>query len=448
MAHHLPFNYASSEELQSAAQDLRIELPFQDDLSPLFQSIEIGGRIVPNRLSVHPMEGADASSRGAPGELTLRRYRRFAEGGSGLIWFEAAAVTGEGRSNPHQLMITSDNRGSFQDLVEKTREAARLGFGEKHEILCVLQLTHSGRYSKPSGKPRPRVASANPYLDRFLKNVRVLSDEDLDFLQDDFVEAARLAYDAGFDAVDIKSCHGYLVNELLAGYSREHSRYGCGFENRARFLTEVTARIHAELPRFMLTSRLSAFDGIPFPYGFGFTKDSPQDIDLTEARILIRRLLLLGGRFFSMSAGNPRITSHLTRPFDRPLPGADPPEEHPLVGVKRLLSLTAGMQRDLPDVPFIGTGYSWLRQFFPFVAAAVLERGEASLIGLGRSAFAYPEAPRDLMDSGILDPRNTCITCSKCSELLRGGLHTGCVVRDAEIYVQEYRKLGRGVERE
>ena len=443
MAHHLPFDYRSSDDLHHAARDLGYELPLQDDLTPLFRPLEIGGRSCPNRLAVHPMEGADASSKGTPGELTFRRYFRFASGGSGLIWFEATAVTGEGRSNPQQLMLTSDNRGSFQDLVEKTRAAARSGFGEKHEIFCVLQLTHSGRYSRPAGKPRPKTSCANPYLDTALKGVTVLSDEDLDFLQDDFVEAARLAYTAGFDAVDIKSCHGYLVNDLLAGYSREHSRYGSGFENRTRFLTEVASRIRAEIPRLMVTSRLSAFDGIPFPYGFGFTKDSPRDIDLAELRALIRKLHMLGGHFFSVSAGNPRITAHMTRPFDRPLPGADLPEEHPLAGVMRLQSLTASMQRDFPDVPFIGTGYSWLRQFFPLVAAAVLERGEASLIGLGRSAFAYPEAPRDLMESGKLNPSKACLTCSKCSELLRGGLHTGCVVRDAETYVPEYRKLGR-----
>jgi 2,4-dienoyl-CoA reductase-like NADH-dependent reductase (Old Yellow Enzyme family) len=159
-------------------------------------------------------------------------------------------------------------------------------------------------------------------------------------------------------------------------------------------------------------------------------------------RTLLRKLFLLGGSIFSLTAGNPYVKPHLTRPFDRPLPGVPPPDEHPVEGVQRLLSITAEAQRSFPDVPVIGTGYSWLRQFFPFVAAGVLKQKEASLIGLGRSAFAYPGAPRDLMDTGALDPRKVCIACSKCSELLRGGRHAGCVVRDAEVYAPEYRKLG------
>jgi 2,4-dienoyl-CoA reductase-like NADH-dependent reductase (Old Yellow Enzyme family) len=288
------------------------------------------------------------------------------------------------------------------------------------------------------------VAGDNPYLNRPQDDARILTDEEIDDLQDRYVDAGRLAFAAGFDAVDIKCCHGYLIGELLGAYSRENSRYGQIFENRTRFLTEVFFRLHAELPRLILTSRLSAFDGIPYPYGFGFAKDSPFDIDLTELSALVRRLLLLGGGFFSVTAGNPHVKPHLTRPFDRPLPGAPPPDEHPLEGVRRLLSATAGLQRVFPHVPVMGAGFSWLRHFFPFVAAGAVKRKEASLIGLGRSAFAYPEAPRDLMDSGALDPKKACITCSKCSELLRGGGHAGCVVRDAGVYAGEYRRLDAG----
>jgi 2,4-dienoyl-CoA reductase (NADPH2) len=441
MAHHQPFSYASREDLLRSARGIGLELPLQDDLSPLFEPLRIGDTKLPNRLAVHPMEGADASPNGAPSELTFRRYRRYAEGGSGLIWFEATAVVAEGRANPRQLMITSENLEVFQDLVEQTREAARRGFGDSHEILCVLQLTHSGRYSKPQGQARPLVAVYNPYLDRPAEDVHVLSDQELDLLQDDYLEAARLAQSAGFDAVDIKSCHGYLLNELLAGYSREHSRYGSSFENRTRFLTEVYTRLRAEVPRLMVSSRLNAFDGIPFPYGFGFSKDTHLEIDLTEMKVLTRRLLLIGGRFFSYTAGIPYLKPHLGRPFDLPLPGNQPPDEHPLEGVRRLLSITGALQQSFPNVPVLGVGYSWLRQYFPYVAAAVVQRGEAALIGMGRSAFAYPEAPRDLMHLGELDPKKVCIACSKCSRLLRQGARTGCVVRDADVYAKEYSRL-------
>lgn len=441
MAHHLPFGYHSEDELYQAGLNLGLEIPFRSDISPLLRSTTVGGRLVPNRLTVQPMEGADAFTNGSPSELTLRRYRRYAEGGSGMIWFEATAVVPSGRSNPRQLMITSDNLEAFRTLVDNTRAAAHARFGKSHDIFCVLQLTHSGRYSKPKGSPRPLVAAYNPYLDKLADEVHILSDEELGHLQDSFLDAARLAYHAGFDAVDIKCCHGYLLNEILGAYSREHSRYGKGFESRTRFLTEVFYKIQNGAPDLLLSTRLSVFDGIPFPYGFGFAKDTPLDIDLTEVTALIRRLQLLGCVFLNISLGNPYVKPHLGRPYDTPIRGSELPDEHPLEGVMRLIKVTGDLQKSFPDLPGIGTGYSWLRQFFPQVGAAVVARKEAAFIGLGRSSFAYPSAPRDLMEKGSLDANKVCLTCSKCSELMRSGRTTGCVVRDSEIYAAEYQKM-------
>jgi 2,4-dienoyl-CoA reductase-like NADH-dependent reductase (Old Yellow Enzyme family) len=250
-----------------------------------------------------------------------------------------------------------------------------------------------------------------------------------------------LAHHAGFDAVDIKNCHGYLLNELLAGYNRKHSRYGGSFENRTRFLTELVQKIHALIPRLLISVRLNAFDGIPYPYGFGFTKDSHLDIDVTEIHTLIRRLVLFGCSFFSLSCGNPYSKPHLGRPFDRAMPGMSLPDEHPLEGISRLLRITARLQKSFPDVPFVGTGYSWLRHFLPNIGAAVIKNKEASIIGLGRSSLAYPDVPKDLMKEGALNPEKACITCSRCSEMMRAGLRIGCVVHDEEIYGKEYKMI-------
>jgi len=432
MPYHEQFNYRSSEELLAAGEKLSLDLPYQEDISPLLQPITIGNITLPNRLVVHPMEGADAYPHGAPSDMTLRRYLRYARGGSGMIWFEATAVTENGRANPRQLLLSGVTLDSFKRLLEKVRSAGREIFGDGHNIYCVLQLTHSGRYSWSKGMPTPLVVTQNPYLNKKNEYDSLWSDEDLDYLQDIFLEAAGLAYHAGFDAVDIKSCHGYLLNEILAAYTREHSRYGKSFENRTRFITEVIYKIRTqyEMP---LSSRLSGFDGLPYPHGFGFSKDNIFEIDLTELQALMRRLLLLGCAFFNVSAGNPYYNPHVVRPYNRPLPGAKLPEEHPLEGVKRLLNIAGGLQKSFPNVPLVGTGYSWLRQFFPHVGAAVIARGEATLIGLGRSSFAYPDAPKDLMEQGKLDPNKVCISCSKCSELMRSGSISGCVVGTAGL---------------
>ena len=441
MSRHEPFDFRSGEELLAKASDMGVELPFQTDLSPLFAGIDLGTKKIPNRLAVQPMEGYDANPDGSPGDLTFRRYKRFARGGSALIWFEATSVVPEGRSNPCQLWIHTKNVDSFSRLVDETREEAFRSFGTGHDIYCVLQLTHSGRYSKPDGVFRPQVAVNNPILDDKSENLHVFSDEELDLLQENFIDAACLAGRAGFDAVDIKACHGYLVNDLLAAFGRQNSKYGGAFDNRVRFLEDLVNKIRQEVPQIQIAVRLNAYDGIPFPDGFGVSKGEPGGVDLTEPRKVVKRLIEGGLALLNITVGIPYLMPHMGRPYDRPVRKSPKPPEHPLEGVSRLISITGELQKEFLDLPIVGTGYSWLRQFFPNVGAAVLRNEMAAFIGLGRSAFAYPEGPVDLLEKGTVDPKKVCVACSRCTELARLGGSAGCVMRDKDIYGKQYKKL-------
>ena len=443
VACHERFSFKSKAELLEVSEKIGFDLPFSDDLTFLFESQSISSTAVSNRLAVQPMEGYDSRNDGAPNESVFRRYERYAQGGSGLIWFEAAGVVPEGRSNPHQMMLTERNRGRFRQLVDRTRKAAKKSRGGAHEIFFVLQLTHSGRFSRPDGISRPQCAAFLPGLDKDKSQVTIVSDSYLDSLQERFVESARLAFSAGFDAVDIKACHGYLVNDLLASFTRVNSRYGGEFDNRSRFLVETLQKIRAEIPELKLAVRLSVYDGIPFPHGFGVSKKEGSAPDLEEPLALIKRLVDSGCSLLNITLGNPHHKAHLGRPYDRPVNSSALADEHPLEGIRRLIKLTGQIQKQFPDTPCVGTGYSWLRQFFPHVGAAVLERGEASFIGLGRSSFAYPGAPLDLMDSGRIAPHRVCVACSCCSELARAGLPSGCVVHDKAVYAGEYLELRR-----
>jgi len=443
MSRHEPFNFRSSEELLAKASDLGVEIPFQQDLSPLFEEISLRSKKIVNRLAVQPMEGYDANPDGSPSDLTFRRYKRFSTGGSALIWFEATSVVPEGRSNPRQLWLHRQSVDGFTRLVAEVREEAIRILGAGHDIYCVLQLTHSGRYSKPEGNSQPCVALYNPILDERRENLHIFSDEELDLLQESFIDAACLAGRAGFDAVDIKACHGYVINELLAAFGRQDSKYGGSFDNRVRFLEELINKIRQEVPHIQIVVRLNAFDGIPFPDGFGVSRDESGCIDLTEPKQVISRLVEKGCSLLNITAGIPYLTPHLGRPFDRPVKGSPKPPEHPLEGVSRLLSHTSELQKEFPELPVVGTGYSWLRQFFPNVGAAVLQNKKAAFIGVGRSAFAYPEAPLDLMKKGKMKPKKVCISCSRCSEMMRIGGIAGCVMKDKEIYGKRYKTLLR-----
>ena len=440
MSRFQSFHFSSPEALLEKAQSLHLNLPFQEDISPLLQPICLGGKRLTNRLAVHPMEGFDALGDGSPSDLTLRRYLRFARGGSALIWFEAASICTEGRSNPRQLYLHEKNMPAFKFLVEKTRAESRLLFGAGHNILCILQLTHSGRYSRPRGHPAPLAAAANPILDKSFESVRIISDEELAKAGQDFLKAAALAREAGFDGIDIKACHGYLVNDLLGAHTRP-GPYGGGFSARTRFLNEVLETIHSDLPELTVAVRLSAGDGLPWPCGFGVSPDGGTGPDLEEPKALIARLVRRNLRILNISLGIPYVNPHWGRPYDRPVSGTPLPQEHPLEGLVRLIETAESIQKSFPELPLVGTGYSWLREYWPMTAAAVVSGGGATLIGLGRSSFAYPDAPKVLLEKGVLNRKKVCISCSRCTELMRAGCPSGCAVRDSEIYAKEFRKI-------
>lgn len=411
------------------------------DLTVLGTPRVIGDSTAPNRLMIHPMEGCDGETDGRPGPLTIRRYERFAAGGAGLLWVEACAVVGEGRANARQLWLTPENIGHFAALVETMRSTARAHYGEDFRPLLVLQLTHSGRYSKPEGRPAPLIAHHSP-LDEFSHvdaALPVLSDGYLDDLQGAYVQSARLAQEAGFDAVDVKACHRYLISELLASFTREGSRYGGAYENRTRLLREVVREIRQAAPELMVTSRLNVFDAFAYPYGWGMAPEGLQP-DLSEPLRLVGELQALGVALLNVTVGNPYFRPHYNRPYDRPIEGGYLPEETPLASIARFQALTRGVQQAYPQLAVAASGLSWLRTAFPAVAAALLEQGWATLAGLGREGFAYPDFARDILTGGAMDAQRCCIACSHCSQMMRDGVESGCPVRDAAVYGPIYRR--------
>ena len=327
-------------------------------------------------------------------------------------------------------------------MLDITRRAARKAFG--HEIVAVLQLTHSGRYSKPKGFPQPLIAHHSAVLDprhQLPADYPLVTDDYLDRLQDVYLSAAKLAAQAGFEGgVDVKACHRYLVSELLASHTRE-GKYGGTLENRSRLLRETIGKIRHELPGIFATTRINVFDAIPYPYGFGVARGELLP-DLSEPLEVIRSLRALGMAMVNVTVGNPYYNPHFGRPYDRPIVGVSTPDEHPLVGVARIVDLTRQVQQAFADFPVVATGYSWLRHLMPYLAAGVLDAGWATLFGQGRSAFAYPDAPRDILTKGYMEADKTCIACSGCSQIMCDGTMTGCVVRDSKIYGEQY-KLGR-----
>jgi NADPH-dependent glutamate synthase beta subunit-like oxidoreductase/2,4-dienoyl-CoA reductase-like NADH-dependent reductase (Old Yellow Enzyme family) len=430
-----------------------------EDVSILSEPVQAANLRIPNSLAVNPMEGADGLADGSPGPLTYRRYNRFAAGGAGLLWAEAIAVTPEGRANPRQLWLHEGTKDAFADMVRQMRDTAASGMGKEHKPVIVAQLTHSGRYSKPDGVARPLIPQRDVYRDSLVPEQRpstekisrvddscIVSDDYLDRLQLKYLHAARLAYKAGFDAVDIKSCHGYLVNELLASRNRK-GKYGGCFENRTRFILETVDKIKAELgDKIGICLRLGFYDAIPYPYGWGVDKNDYTKPDLEEPVRLLEMLRDKGVRLVNFTIANPYYNPHVGRPFNQPIKGAYAEPEHPLKGVERLIEIAAQIQSKFPDMVLVGTGYSLLRHLMGNVGAAAKASGKIKIIGAGRMAFAYPDFARDIINTGKMDQDKVCVGCSACTQLMRDGQSAGCVVRDNKIYGPIYKR-GRNSDR-
>jgi len=420
--------------------------------SPLARPIAVDGVRVGNRFCILPMEGWDGTAAGEPSELTRRRWRHFGISGAKLVWGgEAVAVRHDGRANPNQLMLTPATQPAIAALREQLVAAHRDRFGAHADgdLFVGLQLTHSGRYARPNvhDRPEPLTAWHHPALDRrFPGGTRVLRDDELDRLADDFVAAARLARDAGFAFVDVKQCHGYLGHELLGARGREGA-YGGPIENRTRFLRRVVDGIRANVPGLAIGVRLSVFDTVPYgksptgvgapedrgsaPFGFGLLDDdASMDAALGESRALIAILERMGVRWICTTAGSPYYNPHVQRPaMFPPLDGYDPPED-PLRGVARQIRATAALKRDFPNLVFVGSAYSYLQEWLLHVAQHAVGGGMVDLVGLGRVVLSYPDLPADVLAGAPLKRARFCRTFSDCTTGPRMGLVSGCYPLD------------------
>ncbi|MBR2884006.1 MAG: flavin oxidoreductase/NADH oxidase [Clostridia bacterium] len=399
--------------------------------SVLQMPLELHNRKIQNRIVFHPMEGCDGTADGAVDELTYRRYLRFAKSGAGIIWFEATAITAEGRANPRQLFLNEKTKDSFKKLISdiKTTAIKECGF----EPIIIVQLTHSGRFSKPDGTPKPIVAYRNSHWEIGRENQPyvIATDEYCKTIPNKYYTAAKLAEEVGFDGIDVKCCHGYLFNEFLSATERE-GMYGGSLENRTRLYFEcIDAVKEAVSEQTFVTTRLNACDCFPYPYGYGVDKSN--NIDLTETKQIIKSLYDKGIRLINLTLGNPYLIPHINRPC------INAPEDGE-TGMKRTYDVTSELKKEFPNMCFIASGLSFAGENAMEYSEMIINNGAADFAGFGRLTFAYPDFYRDYLENGQLNKSKLCLKCSKCSQLMRAGTVAGCPVRDSETYMPYYKR--------
>jgi 2,4-dienoyl-CoA reductase-like NADH-dependent reductase (Old Yellow Enzyme family) len=471
----------SVDQFRAHVASLGIELPCEDSIvagdSPLtwpVGDIRINGKRIANRWAIQPMEGWDGTTTGGITDDVRRRWQRFGESGARLIYGgEAMAVRADGRANPNQLIISRENEAGLAELREILLEAHRKSHGTESDPVIGFQLTHSGRFCKPNDKKRlePRVAYRHPILDRKFgvsSDSQVFTDSEIEELVKCYVSAARIAWNAGADFVDIKHCHGYLLHEFLSAFTRP-GKYGGSFENRTRILREIVEGIRADGNEIDFGVRLSAFDFVPFRpdparsspgklgpgipedfsnhlpyrYGFGTNPQNPVEPDLTEAKQFVQLCADLGIRLLNVTAGSPYYNPHIQRPAAYPPSDGYQPAHDPLIDVARQIQVVRELKASAPGgLVFIGSAYSYLQEFLPHVAQYVIRNGWTDIVGIGRMTLSYPGLFSDSIRNGTLNSKTICRTFSDCTTAPRNGLISGCYPLDKHYSAKpEFQKL-------
>jgi len=401
----------------------------------LLSPIKVGTKVSQNRFFVQPMECTDADTEGNPSDLTYLRYENLFHGESGIVCLEAITITDKNRSRLNQLFIMPKNQAALTKFVSRMKEV-------NPKAIFLFQLTHSGELSNPEFSKRLSVKPLPGF------KADVFTEDEFDKIMDDFVLAAKIAYDSGADGIDMKFCHGYLGSQILRPYNTRKWKYGGPWENRRQFAFDLYERIQKAVPdkNFLIGSKISVWEG--FPGGFGTAGPDTPVIDFTEPIDLVKGLEERGAQYFVQSAGSPSITISLTQ--------AD--KERPYFAYLHQYFAKVLRENLKKETVVVGSNYSVFGKgknklhavseedssLLTF-GAQNIEKGFVDMVGLGRQSFADPLLPLKLRE-GREDEIKYCTACDNCLELLIQQRPIGCCTYNkyyTDVLVKTRKEKGK-----
>lgn len=268
-----------------------------------FTPVKVGPITLRNRFI---RSGAnEMMTRGSiPTQALVEYHRAYAEGGVALSTLAYIAVSPDGRTFEDQGIMNAASVKAYRAVTD----AIHAG-GAK----ASAQLTHGGSFIQNTKISTPRAMSASGGLDkvglfqgRFFQ--REMTRADMDQVRDEFAAAARLAADAGFDAIELHMGHGYLLNQFISPLSNfRRDEYGGSAENRVRFPAEVLAAVKAAVgDRLAILAKINLADGVR------------KGATVEDAVVTARALEAAGADMLVLSGGrNIESTSFM---FGSPLP--------------------------------------------------------------------------------------------------------------------------------
>jgi anthraniloyl-CoA monooxygenase len=252
--------------IEVVEQDLARRAGVAERRPPMFLPFRLRDMELVNRVVVSPMAQYSAVE-GIPGDWHLMHYGSRAAGGAGLVVTEMTCVSATGRITPGCTGLWNDQqRDAWQRIV---------AFVHTHSLakLC-LQIGHSGRkgstqlgwermdYPLAEGNWELISASPLPYFEGISQAPRAMTAQDMDEVTSQFVRAAQLGAQAGFDMLELHMAHGYLLASFLSPLTNQRQdEFGGSLENRMRFPLAVLKAVRAAwLDRQPISVRISACD--------------------------------------------------------------------------------------------------------------------------------------------------------------------------------------------
>nr|WP_269815618.1 NADH:flavin oxidoreductase/NADH oxidase family protein [Parvularcula mediterranea] len=233
-----------------------------------------------NRIAKAAMTEHQADADLLPNDRHVTLYKRWAEGGAGLLITGNVIVDRRHLEHPGNIAISSKPGDPTLKWFRALAQAMQTG-----GCRAIAQLSHAGRQTPKVVNPAPLAPSGIKVAlpgEQF-GQPRSMTSAQIDDMMGRFVQAAHVCSEAGFNGVQIHAAHGYLLSSFISPLTNKRSdRYGGRLENRARPLLHICERIRAELPEdFILSVKLNSSD---FQKGGLTTEESLQIIEWLEDR--------------------------------------------------------------------------------------------------------------------------------------------------------------------
>lgn len=255
----------------------------------LFTPITLpNGTTIKNRFFKSAMSEGMGTRDFQPKKNIATLYKRWAEGGTGLIITGNIMVDPKGTAEPGNIVF--DKNSNMEILKNWAKQ------GQQHGAKVMVQLNHPGKQAPKTVSKQTVAPSAVPLgngLNKLFSTPRALATNEVEELIQKFVTSAKVAKEAGFSGVQIHAAHGYLISQFLSPYdNRRTDKYGGSLENRMRFLKEIYLGMREEL-------------GKDFNIGIKINSTDFKEDGLTEEDSLktIIELANLGLDFVEISGG-------------------------------------------------------------------------------------------------------------------------------------------------